>query len=77
MHSSTQKTPFEVCLWYFPKSPPMEFTFGEASKEFRKDGIDKVKRFIQKIQQVHQVVQEKLEKSQAKYKARHEKHRVR
>jgi hypothetical protein len=32
MHSSTQKTPFEVCLGYFPKSP-MEFVFGEAGKE--------------------------------------------
>jgi hypothetical protein len=32
MHSSTQRTPFEVCLGYFPKSP-MDFSFGEASKE--------------------------------------------
>jgi hypothetical protein len=37
---------------------------------------DKAMKFIQKIQLVHQVVQEQLEKSQAKYKARHDKHRV-
>jgi hypothetical protein len=53
MHSSTQKTPFEVCLGYLPKSP-MEFSFGEASKEDGHDDTDKAKRFIQKIQQVHQ-----------------------
>jgi len=75
MHYSTQKTPFELCLVYFPKSP-MESYFGEVSKEDGHDDIDKAKRFIQKIQQVHQAVQEQLEKIQAKYKARHEKHRV-
>jgi hypothetical protein len=37
---------------------------------------DKAKKFIQKIQLVHQVVHEQLEKSQAKYKARHDKHWV-
>jgi hypothetical protein len=75
MHSSTQRTPFEVCLGYFPKSP-MDFSFGEASKEDGQDDTDKVERFIQRIQQVHQAVQEQLEKSQAKYKARHDKHQV-
>jgi hypothetical protein len=75
IHSSTQKTPFEVCLGYFPKSP-MEFSFGEASQEDGQDDTDKAKRFIQKIQQVHQVVHEQLEKIQAKYKERHDKHQV-
>jgi hypothetical protein len=54
----------------------MEFFFGEAGKEDRHDDIDKAKRFIQNIQQEHKVVQEKLEKRQAKYKGRHDKHRV-
>jgi hypothetical protein len=74
MHSSTQKNPFEVCLGYFPKTP-MEFFFREVGKEDGKDDTDKTKMFIQKIQQVHQVVKEQLEKIQAKYKARHDKHR--
>jgi len=42
MHSSTQRTPFEVCLGYFPKSP-MDFSFGEGSKEDVQDDIDKIK----------------------------------
>jgi hypothetical protein len=75
MHFSTQKTPFEVCLGYLPKSP-MEFSFGEASKEDGHDDTDKAKRFIQRIQQVHQAEHEQLEKRQDKYKARHEKHWV-
>ena len=74
IYSSTQKTPFEVCLGYLPKSP-MEFSFGEASKEDGvQDDTDKAKRFIQKIQHVHQAVKEKLEKTQANYKVRHDKH---
>jgi hypothetical protein len=54
----------------------MYFSFGEASEENRHDDMDKDERFIQRIQHVHQVVQEQLAKSQAKYKARHDKHRV-
>ena len=37
---------------------------------------DEAHKFIQRIQQVHQAVREQLEKSQAQYKARHDKHRV-
>ena len=37
---------------------------------------DRSHKFIQRIQQVHQAVREQLEKSQAQYKARHDKHRV-
>jgi hypothetical protein len=54
----------------------MEFSFGEEGKEDGHDDIDKAKRFIQKIKRVHQAIQEQLEKIQAKYKARHDKHRV-
>ena len=54
----------------------MEFVFGEAGHEDGKNDTDKAKRFIQKIQHVHQAVQEQLEKSQANYKARHDKHQV-
>jgi hypothetical protein len=74
-HSLNQTSPFEACFCYFPKSP-LDFIFG---KDIYIDGhyeIDRENKFIEKIQLVHQMVQEKLEKSQAKYKTRHKKHRV-
>ena len=74
-HSSTQTSPFEAWYGYFPKSP-LDFIFG---KDVSIDGhldIDRAKKFIEQIQLVHQMVQEKLEKIQAKYKKRHDKHRV-
>jgi hypothetical protein len=37
---------------------------------------DRARKFIQRIHQVHQEVREHLEKSQAQYKARHDKHTV-
>ena len=36
--------------------------------------IDKARMFIERIQLIHQQVQEQLEKSQGKYKERHDKH---
>ena len=54
----------------------MDFVF---EKDIVVDGhndVDKETRFIEQIQEIHQVVQEQLEKSQAKYKARHDKHRI-
>jgi hypothetical protein len=47
--------------------------FGKDSVVDGCNDVDKTKKFIQKIQLVHQVVHEQLEKSQAKYKARHDK----
>ena len=38
--------------------------------------MDKATKFIEQIQEIHQAVQEQLERSQAKYKARHDKHRI-
>ena len=75
MHSSTQSSPFETCFGYLPKTP-LDLTYGrEVDSSASKDEY-KARRFIQRVQQVHQAVQEQLEKSQAKYKARHDKHRV-
>jgi hypothetical protein len=48
MHSSTQRTSFEVCLGYFPKSS-VGFSFREANEEDGPDDTDKTKRFIQRI----------------------------
>jgi hypothetical protein len=52
------------------------FFFGEVGKEDGLDDTNKDKRFIQKIQQVHQAIHEQLDKIQAKYKERHDKHQV-
>jgi hypothetical protein len=74
-HSSTQRSPFETCFGFIPKSP-LDFVFG---KDIAVDGhsdVDKATKFIEQIQEIHQAVQEQLERSQAKYKARHDKHRV-
>ena len=51
----------------------MDLSFGKDVVYGHNDA-DKALRFIQRIQAVHQAVQEQLEKSQAKYKARHDKH---
>jgi hypothetical protein len=58
-----------------PKSP-LDFIL---EKDVAIDGhsdIDKARMFIERIQLIHQQVQEQLEKSQGKYKERHDKHRV-
>ena len=75
LHSSTNRSPFETCYGYLPKSP-MDFVFSHEAEEDGYDNADKAMKFIQKIQKVHEAVKEHLEKSQAKYKMRHDKHRV-
>jgi hypothetical protein len=74
-NSLTQTSPFEACFGYLPKSP-LDFIFGKYIVVDGKYDIDRAEKFIEQIQSIHQVVQEQLEKSQAKYKARHDKHRV-
>jgi len=54
----------------------LDFVFG---KDIAVDGhsdVEKATKFIKQIQEIHQAVQEQLEKSQAKYKARHDKHQM-
>jgi hypothetical protein len=75
IHSSTQKSPFKTCFGYLPKSP-LDFVFGKDSVEYGQVDADKALKFIQHIQLIHQTVQEQLESSHAKYKERHDKHRV-
>ena len=74
-HSCTQRSPFETCFGFIPRSP-LDFFFGKDTMVARHSDVDKATRFIEQIQEIHQVVQEQLEKSQAKYKARHDKHRM-
>jgi hypothetical protein len=73
--SSTQRSPFETCLGYLPKSP-LYFVFGKDIAVDRHSDVEKATKFIERIQLIHQAIQEQLEKSQAKYKVRHDMHRV-
>lgn len=57
IHSSTLKTLFEIRLVYLPRSP-LDFSLGEKSEDIGKDDADKARNFIQRIQQIHKVVQE-------------------
>ena len=74
-HSSTQRSPFETCFNFTPR-PPLDFVFGKGIMVDGHSDVDKATRFIEQIQEIHQVVQEQLKKNQAKYKARHDKHRM-
>eukprot|EP00253_Pinus_taeda_P021915 PITA_21915 len=73
--SSTLTSPFEACLGYFPKSP-LDFIFEKYVVVDGHSDIERENKSIEQIQLIHQTIQEQLEKSQGKYKARHDKHRV-
>ncbi|KAK1377226.1 hypothetical protein POM88_033419 [Heracleum sosnowskyi] len=77
VHSSSGKSPFETCYGYLPPSPfNLAFTTNEV--QGRKGETDKLRaqRFLEKISQIHATVEAQLKKSQEKYKAKHDKHRV-
>jgi hypothetical protein len=71
----TQTPPFEACFSYLPK-PPLDFISGKDVAIYGHFDINRAKNFIEQSQLVHQMVQEQLEKSQAKYKTRHDKFRA-
>jgi hypothetical protein len=73
--SLTQTPPFEACFGYLPKYP-LDFIFGKDVAIEGHYDVDRENKFIEKIQLVHQMVQEQLEKSQSKYKTRHDKFHV-
>jgi len=50
--------------------------YGKYINSNKEINEDKAHKFIQWIQQVHQAVREQLDKSEAQYKAQHEKHMV-
>lgn len=74
-HSSTKRSPFETCFGYLPKTP-MDFAFGKDDVIDGRHDAERALKFIQKVQAIHQAVEAQLEQSQAKYKARHDKHRI-
>lgn len=75
LHSSTGISPFETCFGYLPKSP-MDFLFGEEAQEDEHGNVNKRIKFIQRIDKIHEAVEDQLEISQAKYKMCHDKHEV-
>jgi len=72
-HYSTQRSPFETCFCFIPRSR-LVFIFEKDIEVAGHNDVDKATRFIKQIQEIHQAVQEQLEKCQAKYKVRHDKH---
>eukprot|EP00253_Pinus_taeda_P029627 PITA_29627 len=74
-HSSTNTSPFEACFGYLPKSP-LDFILEKYVTIEGHSDVEKSRSFIERIQQIHHQIQEQLEKSQGKYKERHDKHRV-
>ena len=78
IHGSTLKSPFEVVLGFLPSSPfDLEFvSCGEIQSAKEEAEHTKAFKFLESIQKTHKIVEEQLKKSQAKYKARHDKHRV-
>eukprot|EP00253_Pinus_taeda_P022872 PITA_22872 len=68
-------SPFETCFGFISRSP-LDFVFEKDIGVVGHSDVDKATKFIEQIQEIHQEVQEQLEKSQTKYKARHDKHIV-
>jgi hypothetical protein len=56
--------------------PKVHLMYGRDVDSNEERTEDRARKFIQRIQQVHQAVREQLEKSQAQYKSWHDKHRV-
>eukprot|EP00253_Pinus_taeda_P016464 PITA_16464 len=73
--SQIERSPFETCFGFIPRSP-LDFVIEKDIAVAGHSNVDKATRFIEQIQEIHQAVQEQLEKRQAIYKARHDKHRV-
>jgi hypothetical protein len=79
LHNSTGHNPFQVGLGFQPSGPiyvslPLATTQTNSSPD--QSAIDKATRFIEWIQHICQLVQEILQKSNAKYNQRHDQHRV-
>jgi len=73
--SSTQRYPSETWFGFIPTSY-LDFVFGKDTMVDGHNDVEKATRFIEQIQEMHQEVHEQLEKSQANYKARHDKQQM-
>jgi hypothetical protein len=79
LHSSTGHNPFQVGLGFQPLGPmdvalPLVTTSVDSSPAPPK--AEKATQFIERIQHIRQQVQDILQKSNSKYKQRHDQHRV-
>ena len=79
LHSSTGHSPFQVGLGFQPLGPidvalPLAVTSTDSSPA--RTEADKATQFIERIHHIHQQVQDILQKSNDKYKQRHDQHRV-
>ncbi|CAL2237234.1 unnamed protein product [Prunus armeniaca] len=78
IHGSTLKSPFEVCLGYLPQSPfDLAFTMSDqplCGKE--EEEHIRANKFLERVRKIHTEVEAQLKRSQQRYKARHDKHRV-
>jgi len=79
LHSSTSHNPFQVGLGFQPLCPidvAMPFVATQADLAHVHSEIDKENSFIEHIQHICQHIHDILEKSNAKYKQRHDQHWV-
>ena len=76
-HTFTDKSPLKTCFGYLPSSP-LDVVHRQHGGEGEGTTYEafRIEKFIDKIRQIHLQVQETLKKSQKKYKARHDRHRI-
>jgi hypothetical protein len=79
LHSSTSHNPFQVGLGFQPLCPidvAMPFAATQADSAHVQSEADKANNFIERIQHIRQQVHDILDRANAKYKQRHDQHRV-
>ena len=79
LHSSTNHNPFQVGLGFQPLCPidiAMSFAATQADSTHVQSEVSKVNNFIERIQHILQQVHDILDRSNAKYKQRHDQHWV-
>ena len=79
LHNSTNHSPFQVGLGFQPLCPidvAMPFVATQADSTHIPSKVSKANSFIERIQHIHQQVHDILDRSNAKYKHRHDQHQV-
>jgi hypothetical protein len=79
LHSSTSHNPFQVGLGFQPLCPidiAMPFVATQEDSAHVQSEADKANKFIEHIQHIRQQVHDILDRANAKYKQRHDQHRV-
>ena len=79
LHSSIGHSPFQVGLGFQPLCPidiAMPFAAAQVDSAHVQSEVDKASSFIERIQHIRQQVHDILDRANAKYKQRHDQHRV-